>query len=215
MYTPLWIEKPRIIKCWNCGKLLWIEDLQEYAGEKDSWYETDRKQTTGFKINPDKPMWKDYDKLTQDDYHYMLQEKLFQGTLNEEVVRQQAFWARNDKCRNLVGCYSYPVYNPEDKSVTIVEVCPEVKDPNVGNLEYATVREIENMEAMLATILAANNGESKFLHVELLRELGRFEEALLVLGTIPVEESGGDIFVKAQRGYCSEKCTCVREVEFP
>ncbi|MCB5253289.1 MAG: hypothetical protein RBR69_07600 [Candidatus Cloacimonadaceae bacterium] len=99
MYTPLWIEKPKLIKCWNCGKLHWVMDLQEYTGEQENWDETDMKQTTGFKIDPIKPMWKKYDKLNQDDYHYLLQAKLFRESVNEQELRKQAFWARNDKFR--------------------------------------------------------------------------------------------------------------------
>lgn len=213
MHTPLWIDKPKIIKCWNCGKLHWVEDLPEYTGEKDNWYHTDRKQSAGFKINPDMPMWKDYDKLSQDDYHYILDNRLFRGTMNEQEVRLQAFWARNDKYRYPVGWFDYTEYIPGEQENKIIEVGPRVKDPNEGNLENATQREIDNIEALLAMIVTANNEESKFLQVELLRELGRFEEAILLLDSIPPDVENDDVITNAQRGFCMESCTCVREVE--
>ena len=215
LLTPLWIDKPVLIKCWNCGKLHWVEDLQEYIGETDSWYDTDRKQSTGFRINPLLPMWHAHAKPTQDDYHYLLQERLFRKTLNEQEVRLQAFWARNDKFRYPVGWYDYTEYIPAEKKSIVIEVGPRVKDPNAGNLEHATRREIENMEALIAMIVAANTDENKFLHVELLRELGRFNEAIQLLDTIPADNGDGDVIINAQRGFCADKCTCVMEVELP
>ena len=37
---------------------------------------------------------------------------------------------------------------------------------------------------------------------------------LTVLDTISVDGGNGDVIIKAQRGFCAEKCTCVRIVEF-
>jgi len=214
-YTPLWIDKPKIIKCWNCGKLLWAEELAEYSGETENWYRPDRDQSSVYQINPDKPFYKRYDKLSQEDYHHILENSLYQESLTELEVRLLAFWARNDRYRYPAGWFDDVVLGAEDNSPEQIDVTLQDIEPNPGILEFASVREIRNMKAMLEMLAAPTEEGSKYLQAELLRELGRFEEALQVLDSIPADDGNGEIIIKAQRSFCAQKCTCVRMVEFP
>lgn len=74
----------------------------------------------------------------------------------------------------------------------------------VQEVEYASPREIENMQAMLNMIEAANDAEAKFLQIELLRELGRFSEALQLLDPIVPDNDTSDVITAAQREFCAE-----------
>ncbi len=100
--------------------------MEEYTGEKDSWYETDRKQLSGFEINPDKPLWNDYAKLSRDDYHYILENGLFREILLELEIRLLAFWARNGKHRYPVGRFDNVIYDELANKHILEEVGPSV-----------------------------------------------------------------------------------------
>lgn len=147
--APMLPEFPDLTKCKKCNTIFWLSKLKE-IGTYD--YNDDENLTCG---KADRA-----DFLTVDDYHNAIKKGLAGDIEEEVIIRQQLWWAYNDRIREGQNIFT----NEEDEA--------RWKD-NIINLKK---------------ILDQLDINHKIMVAEIHRNLGEFEECFKLIESIDTNE---------------------------
>lgn len=200
--APMCPGLPPVVKCHHCAEIYWLEDAEK-VGSIDTyrWRLGDGDQDDDSQVNPD---WAAAERIqvpTEDDYYHALEKGLAKTLEQEKELRILAWWRRNDDDRE--GYYDdYRDDYPDDYDVIGRSLAGETPI-SLGPLR-------QNLIA-LTHLLEDESGNDCLMKAEVLRELGEFEAARLVLRRINTPNAA--VFVSRIMSLCDIEDTCVREVK--
>jgi hypothetical protein len=151
-------DLPKLVKCPRCKELLWISEL-ELLGEKDGHSVFKAREMSNRKEDFSGSL--SYDDPEAEDYFAMLK-KGMSGRAKVFYLRLKGWRAGNDARRESAECPGM-FKTPEGG------VCPPLSND-----------EIENIHA-LADMLKGKKHGDRLLKAEIMRELGLFDQALVLL----------------------------------
>lgn len=168
MEAPMLPDEPWLVKCWHCGTLVWIGELEQVE-EVTPWGDG---SPSGAGAQP-------YDTASFADYIAVLGK----GGLDnrkEKYLRVRAWWAGNDKRRK----------KTQGKPLSAEE--------SANILAYIT-------------LLDDSDEEDRITKAEALRELGRHEDALIIL-LMPLNERLDQI-AESIKALAEQKASVVKEIK--
>lgn len=199
-----------LVKCPRCHALLWIDELEKIA-EIDPWERRPRTPTH----EPEELTTEELERLVEtrlkeiesgefkgplppadpslDDYYAFLE----QGIMDRKkaiYVRRHAWWAENDRRRNVPDKWAIKKQKP-------------VKSEDIPLCS----REIDNLSALIEMLDDSNENEL-FVKAEAMRELGRFDDALSVLAKL--NEKTGSQAIEIIKSLCEKRNCYVQEMHF-
>jgi len=184
--APMCPETPSLVKCPHCGAFLWINELEEIGMIGDGYF---FRENYLFVENE----WQEVEtfgetlryKLPNFDEYLALAEKGVETKDKERYIRLHAWWLGNDVRRwtqNKKMCWR------QNEEIPISD------------------REASNLEA-LAKLLDESKPEDILMKAEIMRELGRFNDAIALLAQLKYDEidsffqSASIIENLAEKGY--------------
>ena len=186
-HSPMLVSPTPVIQCNDCSRvfLKWkAEEVGQYS-----------RLSRGIRLDdPDKKKtpaeWKKAPQIKapkEDDFYKAIDEGLSENKQEEKNLRVTAWWQSNDCCR---GGFSL-----------------------IGKKEnFAAPEEREkNMEKLLG-LLDKTNPNDQIMAAEILRQLGRFDEALEVLKTLDRDDYG-EVLVQLE-DFCDDNETSVQKLTF-
>jgi hypothetical protein len=180
MIAPMLPEPPAIIKCSACGGFYWLSDAR-VIGELPTW---------GAEPDQAPDDWKSAEhvrELSESEYLQAIAAGAAHNTEQELHLRINAWWAGNDPLRS-------------DDQVTH-------QQPKAAPTRSTAA--ITNLERLLEQ-LDTNNPDDRLMQAELLRELGRFEDATTLLNAdFPPNYTKPASFI---RGLAKNKDPIVRQI---
>jgi len=150
---------PALVKCPHCNELLWIAELELLGDKGDNHSFEDRKMTGNRKKEFVGSL--PYNTPGAEDYFAMLK-KGVSGRAKVFYLRLRSWRAGNDVRRESAECPGM------------------FKKPEGGTNPPLSNDEIENMLA-LADLLSEKKHSERLLKAEIMRELSRFDQALVLL----------------------------------
>lgn len=178
MIAPLVPQPPSFVRCRSCESLYWL-DQAERKGTFDPLSAVGNNPKLGSAPSVEEPSEAEY---------YEALENPPEDPYRERELRTLAWWKSNDAHRGPEGGVA-------------IQFGDDAPPPPKSDAEPAPPHEgrIPNMEA-LAAILDESDASALLMKAELLREMGRFPEALALLDRIRDErlQKLVDLF----RGYC-------------
>jgi len=181
MIAPMLPRPPAITKCRDCGHYFWLSDAKK-VGELPSLWGVEEKK----KIPPEWRTAEHVRELSEAEYFEAIKKGAAEREEQELHLRIGAWWAGNDLLR-------YQGQSFVDKS-RIVARSPE-----------ATM----NLESLLE-LLNIGDSDQRLMKAEVLRELGRFEEAIRLLEFDFPSEYGSVVVLI--RNLAQKKDPIVREI---
>jgi hypothetical protein len=180
MIAPMLVETPAIVKCPSCGHVFWLADAREVREEPFPTPESIFGADGS--ITLPEATCPSLAQPTESEYYAALAAGLARNTEEERAARMLAWWRRNDALRG-----------------------DEASGP--PPLEGGAWR--VNLEALLG-LLDTDDDRDRMARGEILRQLGRFDEASRLLEQI--REDGLAWAVKQVRAHCEKRDAELREL---
>jgi len=186
-YSPMLEPSVPVIQCDDCSRIF----LKWKAEEVGQYFHSAR--DIGFDV-PDKESapteWKKAPRIKapkEDDFYKAIDEGLSENRQEEKNIRLTAWWQSNDRCRN---------------GFSLIENKNDFPDPEERE---------KNMEKLLG-LLDKTNPNDQIMAAEILRQLGKFDEALEVLKTLDRDDYG-EVLVQLE-DFCDDNETTVQKLTF-
>ena len=186
-YSPMMEPSIPVIQCDDCSKIF-LKWKAEEVGQYSRF-----SRGIGFE-HPDKEEtpaeWKRAPRVKapkEDDFYKAIDEGLPENKQEEKNLRLTAWWQSNDRCRG-----GFSLFGKKKKFPASEE------------------RE-KNMEKLLG-LLDKTNPNDQIMAAEILRQLGRFDEALEVLKTLDRDDYG-EVLVQLE-DFCDDNETSVQKLTF-
>ena len=186
-YSPMLEPSVPVIQCDDCSRIF----LKWKAEEVGQYFHSAR--DIGFDV-PDKESapteWKRAPRIKapkEDDFYKAIDEGLSENKQEEKNIRLTAWWQSNDRCRN---------------GFSLAENKNDFPDPEERE---------KNMEKLLE-LLDRTNPNDQIMAAEILRQLGRFDEALEVLKKLDRDDYG-EVLVQLE-DFCDDNETSVQRLTF-
>lgn len=161
MIAPMLPEPPQVVACHSCKKVFWLSDAEE-IGEVEPWFMYPRMKK--FAPEHEHPDWLDSPKVKEPSlasYYRALKQGLAKTPEEEKMLRAMAFHRMND-----------PLRRPKTKAAQEFKLSSKDQD---------------NM-LRLAELMDLNVIDDLIMTAEIMRELGRFEEAVALLKDVKDED---------------------------
>lgn len=191
-------QAPAIIKCGQCSHVYWLEDASVLG-------ELDTRNTTA---SPHE--WRRAQRVLEPqeaDYYVALAAGLGRTRKEERTARILAWWKSNEPLR---GDLVTRVYDRWD-FLTDLSGAPK-KRHQLGQFNVDPPARQSNMELLLPLLDRRDPGD-RLMKAEVLRELGRFEQARLALDQVEYDPLAG--IVDQIRALCDEGDSLVRYLILP
>ena len=186
-YSPMLEPSIPVIQCDDCSRIFlkWkAEEVGQYSrfSREIGFEHTEEKETPA--------VWKRAPRIKapkEDDFYKAIDEGLSENKQEEKNLRLTAWWQSNDNCRD-----GFSLFGKKKKFPA-----PEERE--------------KNMEKLLG-LLDKTNPNDQIMAAEILRQLGRFDEALEVLKTLDRDDYG-EVLVQLE-DFCDDNETSVQKLTF-
>jgi predicted Zn-dependent protease len=176
-----------VIQCHNCSKV-----FLKWKAEEVGQYSPFSRGNGGERLEEEETPaeWKRAPKIKapkEDDFYKAIDEGLSEKKQEEKNLRLTAWWQSNDRCRG-----GFSLLGKKKKFPA-----PEERE--------------KNMEKLLG-LLDKTNPNDQIMAAEILRQLGKFDEALEVLKTLDRDDYG-EVLVQLE-DFCDDNETTVQKLTF-
>ena len=185
---------PGIVKCGQCSYVYWLKDA-EVIGEVPLWGGT-----------TSSPGWHKAEHVvepSETDYYAALASGLGRTPEEERSARVLGWWKSNEPLRGDIVTQVYKSWNFSP----VRENAGRRVRHEIGTWNLDPPTRQANMELLLALLDMSNAGD-RLMKAEVLRQLGRFDEALAALRNVGSEEASW--IVDQVRPLCEEEDQLVR-----
>ena len=191
-------QPPPIAKCGQCSYVYWLKDA-EVVGEVSKGREEASSaewRRAEYVIEP-----------SEADYYLALDSDLVRTPKEERIARALAWWKSNEPLRGDIVAEGYAYW---DSWLWNTESRREKHKIGEWNMDPAARQ--ANLELLLP-LLDMDDAGDRLMKAEVLRQLGRFDEALSALQRVTSADYAW--IVDQIRPLCEEKDMLVRLLDFP